>query len=75
MVIIECQCCVYDKKNDAMGMPPEEDWVPFAFKLKEVVSIRQPKEEKDQTIVYFGFDSFWIDIPYMEFLPIFKDQE
>jgi hypothetical protein len=77
MSVIECMCCVYDRKQSDMGMLPQEDWVPFAFKLKDVVAIREPKDEndRDQTIVFFGFDSFWVDIPYNKLLSIFKSEE
>ncbi len=77
MTIIECKCCVYDKTKADLGLPEEEDWVHFAFKLESVVSIREPTKltDRDQTIVYFGFDSFWIDIPYKTFLKTFNSQQ
>ena len=65
------------EKIELMGIEDKGQWMPFAFHLDVVVAIKLTSLEEDSsvynctTVFTEHGDTYIIDTPYVEFLPVF----
>ena len=66
-------------KAELMGLDDEGRWMPFAFHIDIVIACKLTSDEDDSlvngctTIFTEPGDTYIIDTPYNQFMPLFKD--